>query len=176
MLKKEKRIFIFLPSTDWRNPTSLVYWNSYSLPSLQFSNERVTVFKKLRNIDESILIKNHSDISKVLPLDKLSFDDVRNPSCLNATFDISFQQNFIKIALHYIKCTLSFRFFSLWRSLFSTSLLHWQFMVFLHRVSWNQGSTLTWLINVRSLLWAGFNPGCIFWCQTFTFHIIITQI
>ena len=50
----------------------------YLLYSPNFSNESATLFEKLRNTDESILIKNDSDISKVLPFDKLShsFHDV----------------------------------------------------------------------------------------------------
>ena len=50
----------------------------YLLYSPNFSNESVTLFEKLRNTGESILIKNDSDISKALPFDKLShsFHDV----------------------------------------------------------------------------------------------------
>ena len=52
----------------------------------------------------------------------------------------------------------SFIFFCIWKSLFSTSLLNWQFtVVFLHSFWWNWGFTLTWL---TFFLWDCF-PGLV---------------
>ena len=42
-----------------------------------FSNERLTLFNKLQSIDENILSKDDSNISKVLLFGDDSFNDVK---------------------------------------------------------------------------------------------------
>ena len=52
-----------------------------------FSNERLTLFNKLQSIDENILSKDDSKISKVLLLGDDSFNDVKNTSVLTASIE-----------------------------------------------------------------------------------------
>ena len=65
-------------------------------------NERLTLFWKLQSIDENILSKDDSNISKVLVFGENSFNDVKNTSVLTASieyilstkcFDVPLYQN-----------------------------------------------------------------------------------
>ena len=49
----------------------------------KFSNERLAVFNTLQSIDENIVSKNNSNISKVLLFGDNSFTDVKNTSVFN---------------------------------------------------------------------------------------------
>ena len=49
----------------------------------KFSNERLAVFNTLQSIDENIVSKNNSNISKVLLFGDHSFNDVKNTSVFN---------------------------------------------------------------------------------------------
>ena len=49
----------------------------------KFSNERLAVFNTLQSIDENIVGKNNSNISKVLLFGDHSFTDVKNTSVFN---------------------------------------------------------------------------------------------
>ena len=86
-------------------------WNKYSLLHCpDFSNERLTLFNKLQSIDENILRKNDSKISKVLVFGDDSFNEVKNTSVLTASieyilsgkrFDVSLYQNwYLSICLY----------------------------------------------------------------------------
>ena len=57
----------------------------YLLFCLNFSNERLTLFNKLKNIDENILSKDGSKTSKVLHFGDDSFHDMKNTSVLAAS-------------------------------------------------------------------------------------------
>ena len=57
----------------------------YFLHCPNFSNERLTLFNKLQSIDENILSKDDSDISKVLLFTDDSFNDVKNTSVLTVS-------------------------------------------------------------------------------------------
>ena len=57
----------------------------YLLYCLNISNERLTFFNKLKNIDENILSKDGSKTSKVLHLGDDSFHDVKNASVLTVS-------------------------------------------------------------------------------------------
>ena len=59
----------------------------YLLHCPNFSNERVTLFNKLQSIDENILSKDDSNISKVLHFGDDSFNDVKNTSVLTASIE-----------------------------------------------------------------------------------------
>ena len=68
----------------------------------QFLNQRLTLLSKLRGIDENILNKNHSDISKVFLFGEYSFNNLKNTSilivlieCITSTkrFDALLYQN-----------------------------------------------------------------------------------
>ena len=76
----------------------------YLLHCPNFSNERLTLFKKLQSIDENILSKDEFNISKVLLFGDDSFNDVKNTSVLTASvkyilstkcFDVPFYQNWL---------------------------------------------------------------------------------
>ena len=67
-----------------------------------FSNERLTLFNKLQSIDENILSKGDSNISKLLLSGDDSFNDVKYTSVLTASveyilstkrFDVPLYQN-----------------------------------------------------------------------------------
>ena len=67
-----------------------------------FLNERLTLFSKLQSIDENILSKDDSNISKVLLFGEDSFNDIKNTSVLTASieyilstkrFDVPLYQN-----------------------------------------------------------------------------------
>ena len=74
----------------------------YLLHCPNFSNERLTLFSKLQSIDENILSKDDSNISKVLLFGEDSFNDIKNTSVLTASieyilstkrFDVPLYQN-----------------------------------------------------------------------------------
>ena len=74
----------------------------YLLLCPNFSIERLTLFNKLQSIDENILCKDDSNISKVLLFGDHSFNDAKNTSILTASieymistkrFDASLYQN-----------------------------------------------------------------------------------
>ena len=52
-----------------------------------FSNERLTLFSKLQSIDENVLSKDDSNISKVLLFGDNSFNDAKNTSVLTASIE-----------------------------------------------------------------------------------------
>ena len=52
-----------------------------------FLNERLTFFNKLQSIDENILSKGNSNISKVLPYGDHSFNDEKKTSILTASIE-----------------------------------------------------------------------------------------
>ena len=49
----------------------------------KFSNERLAILNTLQSIDENIITKNSSNISKVLLFGDHSFNDVKNTSVFN---------------------------------------------------------------------------------------------
>ena len=49
----------------------------------KFSNEKLAIFNTLQSIDENIVTKNNSNISKVLLFGDHSFNDVKNTSVFN---------------------------------------------------------------------------------------------
>ena len=59
----------------------------YLLHRPNFSNERATFFNKLQKIDENILSKDDSVISKMLLYGDHSFNDVKNTSILIASIE-----------------------------------------------------------------------------------------
>ena len=59
----------------------------YLLLCPNFSNERLTLFNKLQSIDENILSKDDSNISKVLLFGDNSFNDAKNTSVLSASVE-----------------------------------------------------------------------------------------
>ena len=59
----------------------------YLLLCPNFSNERLTLFNKLQSIDENILSKDDSNISKVLLFGDNSFNDGKNNSVLTASIE-----------------------------------------------------------------------------------------
>ena len=59
----------------------------YLLLCPNFSNERLTLFNKLQSIDENILSKDDSNISKVLLFGDNSFNDAKNTSVLTASIE-----------------------------------------------------------------------------------------
>ena len=59
----------------------------YLLLCPNYSNERLTLFNKLQSIDESILSKDNSNISKVLLFADNSFNDAKNTSVLTASIE-----------------------------------------------------------------------------------------
>ena len=52
-----------------------------------FSNERLTLFNELQSIDENILSKDDSNISKVFLFGDNSFNDAKNTSVLTASIE-----------------------------------------------------------------------------------------
>ena len=62
----------------------------YLLHCPNFSKERLTLFNKLKSIDENILSTDDSNISKVLLFGDDSFDDVKNTSVLTASIKYIF--------------------------------------------------------------------------------------
>ena len=59
----------------------------YLLLCPNFSNEKLTLFHKLQSIDENILSKDDSNISKVLLFGDNSFNDAKNTSVLTASIE-----------------------------------------------------------------------------------------
>ena len=59
----------------------------YLLLCPHFSNERLTLFNKLQSIDENILSKDESNISKVLLFGDNSFNDTKNTSVLTTSVE-----------------------------------------------------------------------------------------
>ena len=59
----------------------------YLLHFPNFSNERLTFFNKLQSIDENILSKDDSNISKVLLCGHHSFNDVKDTSILTTSIE-----------------------------------------------------------------------------------------
>ena len=53
----------------------------------KFSNERLTLFNKLQSIDENILRKDDSNISKVFLFGERAFNGVKDTSVLIASID-----------------------------------------------------------------------------------------
>ena len=49
----------------------------------KFSNEKLAIFNTLQSIDENIVTKNNSNISKLLLFGDHSFNDVKNTSVFN---------------------------------------------------------------------------------------------
>ena len=69
-----------------------------------FPNERLTIFNKLRSIDENILIKNDSKILKVLLFGEASFNGIKN-TCFNCNnwihhFKKTFSYSLISTLFH----------------------------------------------------------------------------
>ena len=72
----------------------------YLLHYLNFSNEGLTFFNKVQVIDENILSKNDSNISKVLLFGDHSFNDVKNTSVLTASIEEIISTNRCDALLH----------------------------------------------------------------------------
>ena len=101
----------------------------YLLHCPNLSNERLALFNKLQSIDENILSRDDSNISKVLLFGDDSFDDVKYTSVLTASieyilstkrFDVPFYLSICSLFLVFIKkllfhlCYLSLYFLHLW--------------------------------------------------------------
>ena len=88
----------------------------YLLLCPNFSNERLMLFNKLQSIDENILSKDDSNISKVLLFGDNSFNDAKNTSVLTASieyiistkrFDALLYQNWhLSICLYHLSICL----------------------------------------------------------------------